>query len=158
MILGLLKPTEGKINVDDVDVFTNLERWQNKIGYVSQDIFLTDDSIKKNIAFGVPEDLIDEEKVRFALKNSKLKDFINSLEKGLDTKIGEFGDRISGGQRQRIAIARALYNNPEVLILDEFTNSLDNDTEEKIINELSSFKGSKTLIIVAHRLSTLKKL
>lgn len=156
MILGLLKPTEGKINVDDVDVFTNLERWQNKIGYVSQDIFLTDDSIKKNIAFGVPEDLIDEEKVKFALKNSKLKDFINSLEKGLDTKIGEFGDRISGGQRQRIAIARALYNNPEVLILDEFTNSLDNDTEEKIINELSSFKGSKTLIIVAHRLSTLK--
>ena len=137
------KPTEGKINVDDVDVFTNLERWQNKIGYVSQDIFLTDDSIKKNIAFGVPEDLIDEEKVRFALKNSKLKDFINSLEKGLDTKIGEFGDRISGGQRQRIAIARALYNNPEVLILDEFTNSLDNDTEEKIIMNFQVSKEAK---------------
>ena len=156
IILGLLKPTEGKIIVDNKNIFENLENWQKKIGYVSQDIFLTDDTIKKNIAFGLNDDLIDEQKIQFTLKNSRLEEFIKNLDNGLNTKIGEFGDRISGGQRQRIAIARALYNNPEVLILDEFTNSLDNITEEKIINELSSFKGKRTLIIIAHRLSTLK--
>ena len=156
IILGLLKPTEGKIIVDNKNIFENLENWQKKIGYVSQDILLTDDTIKKNIAFGLNDDLIDEQKIQFTLKNSRLEEFIKNLDNGLNTKIGEFGDRISGGQRQRIAIARALYNNPEVLILDEFTNSLDNITEEKIINELSSFKGKRTLIIIAHRLSTLK--
>jgi ATP-binding cassette, subfamily B, bacterial PglK len=156
IILGLLKPTEGKVTVDKENIFENLENWQKKIGYVSQDIFLTDDTIKKNIAFGLNDDLIDKQKIQFSIKNSKLEEFIKNLDNGLSTKIGEFGDRISGGQRQRIAIARAFYNNPEVLILDEFTNSLDNTTEEKIINELSSFKGKRTLIIIAHRLSTLK--
>ncbi len=156
IILGLLKPTEGKITVDKENIFENLENWQKKIGYVSQDIFLTDDTIKKNIAFGLNDDVIDKQKIQFSIKNSKLEEFIKNLDNGLSTKIGEFGDRISGGQRQRIAIARAFYNNPEVLILDEFTNSLDNTTEEKIINELSSFKGKRTLIIIAHRLSTLK--
>lgn len=156
IILGLIKPTEGEIEVDQKSILTNVESWQKKIGYVSQDVFLTDDSIKKNIAFGIPEDQIDKNKINFSLKNSKLEDFIGSLENGIETKIGEFGDRISGGQRQRIAIARAFYNNPDVLILDEFTNSLDNFTEEKIISELSSFKRKKTLIMIAHRLSTLK--
>ena len=156
IILGLLKPTEGKITVDKENIFEKLENWQKKIGYVSQDIFLTDDTIKKNIAFGLNDDVIDKQKIQFSIKNSKLEEFIKNLDNGLSTKIGEFGDRISGGQRQRIAIARAFYNNPEVLILDEFTNSLDNTTEEKIINELSSFKGKRTLIIIAHRLSTLK--
>ena len=154
--MGLLKPNEGSIKVDDVNIFNNIENWQGKIGYVSQDIFLTDDTIKKNIAFGLPDNKIDNNQIKFALKNSKLEEFIKNLENGIETKIGEFGDRISGGQRQRIAIARALYNNPEVLILDEFTNSLDSETEEKIINELSSFKGKRTLIIIAHRLTTLK--
>ena len=155
--MGLLKPYEGSIKVDDVNIFNNIENWQGKIGYVSQDIFLTDDTIKKNIAFGLPDNKIDNNQIKFALKNSKLEEFIKNLENGIETKIGEFGDRISGGQRQRIAIARALYNNPEVLILDEFTNSLDSETEEKIINgALSSFKGKRTLIIIAHRLTTLK--
>ena len=156
IILGLIKPTEGEIEVDQKSILTNIKSWQKKIGYVSQDVFLTDDSIKKNIAFGIPEDQIDKNKINFSLKNSKLEDFIGTLENGVETKIGEFGDRISGGQRQRIAIARAFYNNPDVLILDEFTNSLDNFTEEKIISELSSFKREKTLIMIAHRLSTLK--
>ena len=156
IILGLLKPTDGQVKVDDKDIFDNLENWQKKIGYVSQDVFLSDDTIKKNIAFGINEEKIDNTKVKSALKNSRLEEFISSLDKGLNTKIGEFGDRISGGQRQRIAIARAFYNNPEVLILDEFTNSLDNVTEEKIINEVSYFKRKKTLIIIAHRFSTLK--
>ena len=156
IILGLMKPSEGKITVDKTDIFESLENWQKKIGYVSQDVFLTDDTIKKNIAFGVNEDEIDEKKIELTLKKANLEDFIKNLDNGINSKIGEFGDRISGGQRQRIAIARALYNNPDILILDEFTNSLDNTTEEKIVNEISNFKEKRTLIIIAHRFSTLK--
>ena len=156
IILGLLKPTEGKITVDKTDIFESLENWQKKIGYVSQDVFLTDDTIKKNIAFGFNEDEIDEKKIELTLKKANLEEFIKNLDNGINTKIGEFGDRISGGQRQRIAIARALYNDPDILILDEFTNSLDNTTEEKIVNEISNIKEKRTLIIIAHRFSTLK--
>ena len=114
----------------------NIKNWQNQIGYVPQDIYLSDDTIKNNIAFALPDEKINKQAVDRAVNNSKLKDLIESLSKGIETKIGEFGDRISGGQRQRIAIARALYTNPKVLILDEFTNSLDLNTEEKIINEV----------------------
>ena len=156
MILGLLKPSKGEILVDETNIEDNLQNWQKKIGYVSQDIFLSDDTIKKNIAFGLADKDIEKEKVNKAIVNSNIDSFINNLEKGIETSIGEFGDKISGGQRQRIAIARAFYNNPEVLILDEFTNSLDHITESKIIEEINNFKRKKTIIIIAHKISTLK--
>ena len=156
IILGLIRPNSGSIEIDGANIEENIKNWQNQIGYVPQDIYLSDDTIKNNIAFALPDEKINKQAVDRAVNNSKLKDFIESLSKGIETKIGEFGDRISGGQRQRIAIARALYTNPKVLILDEFTNSLDLNTEEKIINEVNSLKGEKTIIMIAHRLSTLK--
>ena len=156
IILGLLKPSKGEILVDETNIEDNLQNWQKKIGYVSQDIFLSDDTIKKNIAFGLADKDIEKEKVNKAIVNSNIDSFINNLEKGIETSIGEFGDKISGGQRQRIAIARAFYNNPEVLILDEFTNSLDHITESKIIEEINNFKRKKTIVIIAHKISTLK--
>ena len=156
IILGLVKPTSGNIHVDGTDIFENIKSWQNQIGYVPQNIYLSDDSIKKNIAFALPDEKIDNVAVNKAIKNAKLDNLINSSSKGLDTKVGEFGDRISGGQRQRIAIARALYNDPKILILDECTNSLDLETEKKIINEVNFLKGKKTIIMITHRLSTLE--
>ncbi len=156
IILGLIRPNSGSIEIDGANIEENIKNWQNQIGYVPQDIYLSDDTIKNNIAFALPDEKINKQAVDRAVNNSKLKDLIESLSKGIETKIGEFGDRISGGQRQRIAIARALYTNPKVLILDEFTNSLDLNTEEKIINEVNSLKGEKTIIMIAHRLSTLK--
>ena len=156
IILGLIQPTNGSIHVDGINIFENIKNWQSQIGYVPQDIYLSDDTIKKNIAFALPEEKIDNIAVDKAVTNAKLDSLVNNLSNGLNTKIGEFGDRISGGQRQRIAIARALYTNPNVLILDECTNSLDLNTEKQIINEVNSFKGKKTIIVIAHRLSTLE--
>ena len=156
LILGLLEPTDGKINIDNDDMLKNLPAWQNYIGYVPQDVYLVDDTIKKNIAFALPETTINDEAVDLAIKKSKLDKLINNLDKGKNTQIGEFGDRLSGGQKQRISIARALYSNPRVLIFDEFTNSLDIETEKKIIEEIINFKRDKTVIMIAHRLSTLK--
>lgn len=156
IISGLLKLNSGEIFIDDKLLKNNEDFLQSEIGYVPQRIYLLDDTIKNNIAFALPDEKINKQAVDRAVNNSKLKDLIESLSKGIETKIGEFGDRISGGQRQRIAIARALYTNPKVLILDEFTNSLDLNTEEKIINEVNSLKGEKTIIMIAHRLSTLK--
>ena len=156
MILGLIQPTNGDIYVDGNSIFENIKSWQNQIGYVPQNIYLTDDTIKKNIAFALPEEKIDNSLVQKAGKNAKLDSLVNNLNNGLDTKVGEFGDRISGGQRQRIAIARALYTDPKVFILDECTNSLDLKTEKQIIDEVSSLKGKKTIIMVTHRLSTLE--
>ena len=156
IILGLIQPTHGSIYVDGADIYENIQSWQGQIGYVPQNIYLTDDTIKKNIAFALPEEKIDNLLVKKAVTNAKLDNLINNLNNGLDTKVGEFGDRISGGQRQRIAIARALYKNPKVLILDECTNSLDLQTEKQIINEVNSFKGEKTIIMITHRLSTLE--
>ena len=155
IILGLMKPTNGSISVDDINIFENIQSWQNQIGYVSQNIYLTDDTIKRNIAFALPDEKINDIAVKKAVTNAKLDSLIGSLNDGLDTKVGEFGDRVSGGQRQRIAIARALYKDPGVLILDECTNSLDLNTEKQIINEVNSFKGKKTIIMITHRLSTL---
>jgi len=134
----------------------NLPAWQNHIGYVPQDVYLVDDTIKKNIAFALPEITINDEAVDLAIKKSKLDKLIDNLDKGKNTQIGEFGDRLSGGQKQRISIARALYSDPRVLIFDEFTNSLDLETEKKIIEEIINFKRDKTVIMIAHRLSTLK--
>ena len=156
MILGLMQPTNGDIYVDGNSIFENIKSWQNQIGYVPQNVYLTDDTIKKNIAFALPEEKIDNSLVQKAVKNAKLDSLVNNLNDGLDTKVGEFGDRISGGQRQRIAIARALYTDPKVFILDECTNSLDLKTEKQIIDEVNSLKGKKTIIMVTHRLSTLQ--
>ena len=156
IILGLIQPTSGAVYVDDVNVFENIKSWQNQIGYVPQNIFLTDDTIKKNIAFALPEEKINNASINKAVLNAKLDGLINELGAGLDTKVGESGDRISGGQRQRIAIARALYKEPKVFILDECTNSLDSKTEKQILNEVNALKGKKTIIMIAHRLSTLE--
>ena len=156
IILGLMQPTNGNIYVDGINIFENIKSWQSQIGYVPQNIYLSDDTIKKNIAFALPEEEIDTIAVNKAVMNAKLDSLVNNLSNGLDTKIGEFGDRISGGQRQRIAIARALYTDPKVFILDECTNSLDSKTEKQIIDEVNSLKGKKTIIMIAHRLSTLE--
>jgi len=156
LILGLVKPTNGTICVDGLNIFENMKGWQNQIGYVPQNIYLSDDTIKKNIAFALPEEKIDNYAVSRAATNAKLDSLINSLTNGLNTKVGEFGDRISGGQRQRIGIARALYTDPKVFILDECTNSLDLKTEKQIIDEVNYLKGKKTIIMIAHRLSTLE--
>ena len=156
IILGLMQPTNGNIYVDGINIFENIKSWQSQIGYVPQNIYLSDDTIKKNIAFALPEEEIDTIAVNKAVMNAKLDSLVNNLSNGLDTKVGEFGDRISGGQRQRIGIARALYTDPKVFILDECTNSLDSKIENQIINEVNFLKGKKTLIMIAHRLSTLE--
>jgi ABC-type multidrug transport system fused ATPase/permease subunit len=157
ILLGLLKPGEGSLLADGVDIQMNYRRWLQNVGYIPQMIFMLDDTIRKNVEFGVPQDEANDEKVWKALKEAKLDDFIRSLPQGLDTGIGERGIRLSGGQRQRIGIARALYHNPEVLILDEATSALDNDTEAAIMESINSLHGKKTLVIIAHRLQTIEK-
>jgi ATP-binding cassette, subfamily B, bacterial PglK len=156
LVLGLLEPVDGVINVDGVDIRTNMRSWQDRVGYVPQSIFLTDDTIRRNIAFGLSADMIDEAAVWNALRAAQLEQFIKELPEGLSTQIGECGIRLSGGQRQRIGIARALYHDPSVLVLDEATSSLDTATENDFMEAVSSLKGEKTLIIVAHRLSTVE--
>lgn len=156
IILGALKPVSGGVYVDGIDIQQNMAAWHKNIGYIPQTIFLMDDTIRNNIAFGIQEDQIDEDALWKAVEKAQLKDFILSLEKGLDTEIGEGGVRLSGGQRQRIGIARALYNDPEVLVLDEATSALDNDTESAVMEAIDSLSGTKTMIIIAHRLSTIR--
>jgi len=157
ILLGLLKVKSGTILADGKDVNENYRAWLKNVGYIPQMIFMLDDTIRKNVAFGVPEDKIDEERLWEVLKEAQLDEFIKTLPDGLDTGIGERGIRLSGGQRQRIGIARALYNNPEVLILDEATSALDNDTEAAIMESINRLHGKKTLIIIAHRLQTIEK-
>lgn len=154
VILGLLPPTAGSVRVDGHDIQDNLRGWQDSIGYVSQSIYLCDDSIRRNVAFGVAEKDIDDEAVRRALQAAQLEQFIDSLPRGVDTFVGERGARLSGGQRQRIGIARALYHGPQVLVLDEATSALDSDTEKGVMEAVNALHGAKTLIIVAHRLTT----
>jgi ATP-binding cassette, subfamily B, bacterial PglK len=156
IILGLLVPVSGAVRVDGVDIQTNLRGWQDNVGYVPQSIFLTDDTIRRNIAFGLPVDKIDEAAVWSSLRAAQLEQFVNDLPEGLNTLIGEGGVRLSGGQRQRIGIARALYHDPAVLVLDEATSSLDTATENDFMEAACALKGDKTLIIVAHRLSTVE--
>ena len=156
MILGILKPTSGQILADGKDIHAIDSNWNTILGYVPQTIYLLDDTIKKNIAYGIPNDEIDEERLKRAIREAQIEDFISSLPDGIETEVGERGVRLSGGQRQRIGIARALYNNPEVLILDEATSALDNETEKAIMDAIDSLNGKKTLIIIAHRLTTIK--
>jgi len=156
VILGLLVPRSGTVAVDGTDIHTRLGSWQTQIGYVPQTIFLTDDSLRRNIAFGVPVDEIDDAAVRQAARDAQLEAFIDSLPDGFDTMVGERGVRLSGGQRQRIGVARALYPNPSVLVLDEATSALDIDTEREVMDTVRSLRGSKTIIIIAHRLSTVE--
>tara|TARA_Y200000002_G_C22679291_1_gene663347 strand:+ start:1250 stop:2980 length:1731 start_codon:yes stop_codon:yes gene_type:complete len=156
IMLGLLAPDKGKVVVDNIDIRTNLKNWQNKIGYVPQNIFLLDDELRKNIALGVEEKKINNDKVIQCLKHANLFEFVSDLKDGINTSVGEFGDRLSGGQKQRIGIARAFYKDPEILILDEFTSSLDIDTEKKIIDELNSSKLKKTIFMISHNPNVLK--
>ncbi len=154
ILLGLLSPTGGRVLVDDVDISRCLRGWQKIVGYVPQSIYLCDDTIRANIAFGVPEQEIDDTALMLALKAAQLDGFISELPDGVNTLVGERGVRLSGGQRQRIGIARALYHDPQVLVLDEATSALDNETEKGVMSAVDRLHGKKTIVIVAHRLST----
>ncbi|MCR5215975.1 MAG: ABC transporter ATP-binding protein/permease [Lachnospiraceae bacterium] len=156
VILGIRKNQEGKILVDGTDIHSGLSSWHEKIGYIPQKIYLMDDTIRNNIAFAVDPAEIDDDRVWEALEEAQLKEFVESLEDGLDTMVGELGARISGGQQQRMGIARALYRRPELLVLDEATSALDNDTEKAVMEAIDSLHGKLTLIIIAHRLTTIK--
>lgn len=154
LILGVLEPTKGNILIDETDAFAHLTAWQKNVGYIPQTIYLMDDTIRNNIIYGAK--IQDDERLMKAVEEAQLKEFIESLSEGLDTEVGERGIRLSGGQRQRIGIARALYSNPEVLVLDEATSALDNETEKAVMDAIDSLSGSKTLIIIAHRLTTVE--
>lgn len=155
-ILGLLKPSAGAIYVDGVDVYEDIKSWQSLIGYVQQDIYLLDDSIRSNIAFGEIDHEIDANRINDAITEAQLDEFVASLPEGIDTHLGERGVRLSGGQKQRIGIARALYRNTPILVFDEATSTLDNETETEIVSAIKSFKGVRTTIVIAHRLSTIE--
>ena len=157
ILLGLLKPQEGVIKADGTDIKDNYRGFLKNVGYIPQMIFMLDDTIRNNVAFGIPASEQSEERIWEALKEAALDEFVRGLPDGLDTGIGERGIRISGGQRQRIGIARALYSDPEVLILDEATSALDNETENLIMESINRFMGRKTLVIIAHRLQTIEK-
>ena len=157
VLLGLLEVQGGTVCADGVEVKTQYRKFLKNIGYIPQMIFMLDDTIRRNVAFGVHDDRVDEERVWEVLREAQLDEFVKSLPEGLDTGIGERGIRLSGGQRQRIGIARALYYDPEVLILDEATSALDNDTEAAIMDSINRLHGRKTLIIIAHRLQTIEK-
>jgi ABC-type multidrug transport system fused ATPase/permease subunit len=154
LILGLLTPSAGKIEVDGYDIQLGLRLWQDQIGYVPQSIYLTDDTLRRNVAFGIPDEQIDDLAVQRAVKAAQLEEFVSALPEGLSTIVGERGVRLSGGQRQRIGIARAIYHDPAVLVLDEATSALDNATESEVMQAVMALRGSKIIIAVAHRLST----
>lgn len=156
LLLGLISPTSGAISIDDINLNTNIRDWQSKVGYVQQDIFLIDDTLKNNIALGVSNADIDEDRLINVLREAQLSDFVSSLPEGLSTKVGEHGVRLSGGQKQRIGIARALYQGSEVLVFDEATSALDTETEQEVIAGLERLLDHRTTIIIAHRLSTIK--
>ncbi|RUT05565.1 ABC transporter ATP-binding protein [Dulcicalothrix desertica PCC 7102] len=156
LILGLLQPTSGDICVDGTSIYQDISSWQNLVAYIPQSIFLIDDTIEKNIAFGVPEHLIDQKRLKNAIEAAQITEFINQLPDGINTVVGERGVRLSGGQRQRVGIARALYNEREILILDEATSALDNETEALVTEAIRALSGSKTMIIIAHRLTTVE--
>ncbi|MEW6366839.1 MAG: ABC transporter ATP-binding protein [Acidobacteriota bacterium] len=156
IILGLLPPSMGRVTVDDVDISDRAEAWRRKIGYVPQNIYLTHDTLRRNIAFGVPDGSIVDEKVNAALRLAQLEDFVAGLPAGLDTMLGERGVTISGGERQRVAIARAVYRDPELLIFDEATSALDTRTEQAVAQAIGFLHGRTTILLVAHRMQTVQ--
>ena len=156
LLLGLLRPTEGQVLVDGADIGDHLRSWQSRIGYVSQKPYLMDESVRQNIAFGVESPEIDDAKVMAAVRAAQLEDFVAALPRGLDTRVGEAGMRLSGGEHQRIATARALYRDPDILVFDEATSALDNATEQALSKALAGLRGTKTMIVIAHRLSTVR--
>ena len=157
ILLGILKPISGSVKCGEADIYENAEAWAENVGYIPQTIYLLDESIRNNVAFGVQEDEINEKRVWKALKQAQLDEFVKGLPQKLDTEVGERGARLSGGQRQRIGIARALYRNPKLLVLDEATSALDNETEMAVMDAIESTMGKVTLIIIAHRLTTIRK-
>lgn len=156
IILGILQPNEGRICVDGWDIKDNPNAWHRLLGYIPQNIYIIDDTIRNNIAFGIKEEDIDDIAVNRAIDMAHLRDFVDSLPEGMDSYVGDRGARISGGQRQRIGIARALYHNPEILVLDEATSALDNETENAVMESINYLQGEKTMIIIAHRLTTIR--
>jgi ABC-type multidrug transport system fused ATPase/permease subunit len=156
VLLGLFDPVSGDVYSDEISIKINMREWQSKIGYVPQTIYLTDDTLRNNIAFGVSKKDIDDEAIKRVIKSAYLGEFVKSLPMGLDTNVGERGVKLSGGQRQRVGIARALYNDPPILVLDEATSALDDETENVVMEAIKSLHGIKTIIIVAHRLSTIE--
>ena len=157
ILLGLLKVREGSITCDGDNIFDNYPAWLAQIGYIPQSIYLVDEPVRNNIAFGIADEEIDDNRIWQALEEAQLAEFIRGLPEGLDTAIGDRGVRISGGQRQRLGIARALYHNPEILVFDEATSALDNETEAAVMEAINSFHGKKTMVIIAHRLNTIEK-
>lgn len=156
VILGLLNPSAGQVEVDGYNIQQALRQWQDQIGYVPQTIYLTDDTLRRNVAFGLPNEQIDDLSVLNALKSAQLDEFVSTLPDGIETIVGERGVKLSGGQRQRIGVARALYHDPSVLVLDEATSALDGMTEQGVMEAVTALQGSKTIIVVAHRLSTVE--
>ena len=157
LLLGLLKPVQGSLLYNDEPITdSNIDLWVSQVAYLPQNVFLIDDTIRKNIALGLLEKDIDEKKLDIAIEKSQLSKLINNLEDGVQTFIGERGVRLSGGQRQRIALARAFYHSRDILILDESTSDIDNETEKEVVREIQELKGSKTIIVIAHRISTLR--
>ncbi len=157
ILLGLLHVQSGEILCDGSNIFSNYESWLSQIGYIPQSIYLVDESIRENIAFGIDASEIDDERIWEVMEEAQLAEFVRSLPEGLDTKVGDRGVRLSGGQRQRIGIARSLYHNPEILVFDEATSALDNETEAAVMEAINSFHGRKTMVIIAHRLNTIEK-
>lgn len=155
-ILGLLIPQSGDIKINNHSIYEDLRAWQNKIGYIPQSIFLTTDTIERNIAFGIPDHRIDQKRLTKAIEAAQLTEVVENLPEGIQTSVGERGVRLSGGQRQRIGIARALYHEREILILDEATSALDHETESLVTEAIQSLIGTKTIIVIAHRLTTIK--
>jgi ATP-binding cassette subfamily C protein len=156
LILGLLVPTSGSILIDGSNLRQNVSGWQRKIGYVPQDIYLIDDTVRRNVAFGVPDAEIDDARVWKALHAAQLEATVRAMPGELDAATGQRGDRLSGGERQRLGIARALYGDPEVLVVDEATANLDHETEAAVVDTLARLRGGKTIIVIAHRFSVVK--
>ena len=156
IVLGLLRPQSGRLTVDGIDAFSNLPAWQRRIGYVPQQVSLIDDTMRRNIAFAVVDTDIDEQRVREVVRLARLEDTVSELPDGLSTFLGEGGVRLSGGQRQRVAIARALYRDPDILVFDEATSALDTETEREIGAAIENLAGERTILIIAHRLSTVR--
>jgi len=156
VILGLLQPSAGRLTIDGVDIRTNMRGWQDRLGYVPQTIYLLDDTVRRNVAFGIPDGEIDDRALNRAITMARLDSVVGDLPLGLETVLGENGVRLSGGQRQRIGIARALYHNPDLLIFDEATSALDTETEREVVAAIDSLRGARTVILIAHRLSTVR--